>query len=376
MGKCRRDSAESTSDTIKVLFCTNVFEKTSNGPAKFAHLLLENAKSANMEVYILTEDISETSDKVYKLHINIPKLFKPLGQFIRMFKYHSAAMEIHKKKPYDFLVYNNALVGIWSSIKFSYTIGMINDDNNASSYLKNVFTGKETLNKKHLFHFLEYIVFRSFSKIIVNSNYLKQYLLKAYKHKRDNIYILYKGIDLNSTIASKQRIIRSILFLKSDYLRGGLFDLIDAIKKMDVKPNLTIIGPPKSLHTEISNSLNQHCESLFILEYATQMEVFAFMEKHEIFCVPSHKEALGVANLEAMAAGCKIVSTKVGGIPEAVGNTGVSWLVSPNNPKELKKAIEEAFNTDIASNRVEVIEHLQNFSAQKVVKKFRAILQN
>lgn len=380
MGKSRRNSAKSTSDTIKVLFCTNAFEKTTNGPAMFAQLLLRNAASTGMELRILTEDVTDSAINVYKLPLHISKFARPFGQFIRMGKYHKFAMGLQKSFPFDYLVYNNALVGLWSIIKYPGTVGMINDYSNASSRLKNVIIEKRSLNKRQLFHFVEKISVRLCEKIIVNSEYSKKYLSNTYHARGNKFHILHKGINNNliDRVSSKEtkRTKNSILFVKTDFKLGGLFDLIDAINLLNFKIQLTIIGPPDEYHESLYEKVKKNCSTLVIKDHASQEEIFDTMLKHEIFCVPSHKEAFGVANVEAMACGCKIVSTKVGGIPEAVGCTGVGWLVSPNNPKELNKAIEEAFNTDIDSKRIQVADHLQNFTTTRVVQKFRSILEN
>ncbi len=60
----------------------------------------------------------------------------------------------------------------------------------------------------------------------------------------------------------------------------------------------------------------------------------------EIFCGLSRSEALGNVFLEAQAAGCAVVATRVGGIPEIVldGQTGV--LVAPDNPSAAAAAID------------------------------------
>ena len=82
-----------------------------------------------------------------------------------------------------------------------------------------------------------------------------------------------------------------------------------------------------------------------------------------------------MANIEAMACGCKIVSSNIGGIPEAVGNTGASWLVSPGAPSQLRDAIMIAFETDIVSYKSKVEEHLLQFSAPVVIKNFKNIIE-
>jgi len=59
----------------------------------------------------------------------------------------------------------------------------------------------------------------------------------------------------------------------------------------------------------------------------------------DVFVLPSHQEGLGLAIIEAMAAGLPVVATRVGGIPEVVveGETGL--LVEPGNPPELAEVI-------------------------------------
>jgi len=59
----------------------------------------------------------------------------------------------------------------------------------------------------------------------------------------------------------------------------------------------------------------------------------------DVFVLPSHQEGLGLAIIEAMAAGLPVVATRAGGIPEVVieGETGL--LVEPGNPPELAEAI-------------------------------------
>jgi glycosyltransferase involved in cell wall biosynthesis len=59
----------------------------------------------------------------------------------------------------------------------------------------------------------------------------------------------------------------------------------------------------------------------------------------DVFVLPSRREALGVAALEAMAAGLPVVATAVGGIPEMVRSGREGVLVPADHPNELAAAL-------------------------------------
>jgi glycosyltransferase involved in cell wall biosynthesis len=58
-----------------------------------------------------------------------------------------------------------------------------------------------------------------------------------------------------------------------------------------------------------------------------------------IYVLPSHNENLPVSILEAMAAGLPVVSTRVGGIPDAVRHGTEGLLVTPGAREELAQAL-------------------------------------
>ncbi len=59
----------------------------------------------------------------------------------------------------------------------------------------------------------------------------------------------------------------------------------------------------------------------------------------DVFCMPSRREGLPLALLEALAAGCAAVTTPVGGIPEVVGAGQMAMVVPTENPEALAVAI-------------------------------------
>ena len=68
-------------------------------------------------------------------------------------------------------------------------------------------------------------------------------------------------------------------------------------------------------------------------------DVAAFLANVDIFVLPSLYEGLGVAVLEAMAAGKPIVSSRVGGIPELIRHRESGLLVAAGSAESLADAI-------------------------------------
>ena len=64
-----------------------------------------------------------------------------------------------------------------------------------------------------------------------------------------------------------------------------------------------------------------------------------FFASVDLLAMPSLYEGLGVAALEAMAAGRPVVATRVGGLPESVVDGTTGFLVPPRNPAALAEAI-------------------------------------
>ena len=68
-------------------------------------------------------------------------------------------------------------------------------------------------------------------------------------------------------------------------------------------------------------------------------DVDAVLASLDVFVLPSWQEALPLALLEAMHAGCAIVASRVGGIPEAIRHEAEGLLVEPRRPDELAAAL-------------------------------------
>jgi glycosyltransferase involved in cell wall biosynthesis len=69
----------------------------------------------------------------------------------------------------------------------------------------------------------------------------------------------------------------------------------------------------------------------------------------DAYVMPSRSEALGIALIEAMASGCQVIGTDVGGIPEIITDPSVGTLVRPEDPADLADAMTRAVLRDDGS---------------------------
>jgi glycosyltransferase involved in cell wall biosynthesis len=70
-----------------------------------------------------------------------------------------------------------------------------------------------------------------------------------------------------------------------------------------------------------------------------QANVAQTMARWDLLAMPSLEEGLGLAVLEAMAAGLPVVASEVGGLSEVVKHGETGWLVAAGEPEALANAI-------------------------------------
>ncbi|MCF0056742.1 glycosyltransferase family 4 protein [Dyadobacter sp. CY356] len=373
---------------MKILFCTNTFENVVNGPSKFANYLLEiNHRFQHVEIRILTEDISTDSlaqykNKVFRLDLKLNFHTKTWGFVYRMFPYYQACLKVRAEYMFDMVVFNNAITGIWSAIKFNLpVIGMINDDNSASISWQN-FDGSRRWFRHFIFKFFERTAFVFESGIIVNSHFLHDLLSGIYRPEPSKLQILHKGIRINGPRPLQLPSLNApvkILFVKSDFKRGGLFDLLDALNLLkDISLELQIVGPKLIHKQEVLERNNSANVMINFIGPASEEVVNKLMLKKDFLIIPARQEAFGVANIEALATGLSVITSNVGGIPEVMDSGKNGWMIVPGNPQALAKIIKHAIENPQErlvkqQNGYDFV--CQNFSYEQVLNRFLEILE-
>ena len=122
-----------------------------------------------------------------------------------------------------------------------------------------------------------------------------------------------------------------LLFVGNDVERKGLGDLIAAVEELDGLVELDVVTG-----AEVAGSARVRVHRG--IEGATP-QLAAMYARAEALALPSRADASPWVVLEALAAGLPVLGTRVGAIPEMVGDAGI--LVEPGNREELAAGLRE-----------------------------------
>ncbi len=218
--------------------------------------------------------------------------------------------------------------------------------------------------------------------IICVSEADRQAALKQKLINQDKISVIYNGISQIKFLDKTQA--RQNLGLPSDkfiigcvsnfYKTKGIDVLIEAagLLPTDVKEKIQVAiigeGPEKEKLQATSYKLQANIKLLNKIENANN-----YLKAFDVFVIPSRKEGFPFALLEAMQAGLPIIASNVGGMPEALGNTGI--LIPPDDPTALAEAIinltnDELKQTDLSAK---ALERSKLFTEEKMLTETQAI---
>lgn len=96
-------------------------------------------------------------------------------------------------------------------------------------------------------------------------------------------------------------------------------------------------GPEEGRLAEVARAAGVADRVFFLGQREDVADILASLD---VFAHPSRTEGLGQVIAEALSAGCRVVASRTGGIPEVVGEAGL--LVEPERPEELAAAIRRS----------------------------------
>ncbi|HUC24088.1 MAG TPA: glycogen synthase [Streptosporangiaceae bacterium] len=172
----------------------------------------------------------------------------------------------------------------------------------------------------------------------------------------DRVRVIYNGIDANQYRPDHGRDVLdrfgidpaepSVVFVGRVTRQKGLPVLLRAAEWIDPSAQLVLCAgqaDTAELQAEVTG-LVEHLRAsrsgvIWLPGMLAKSEVIQILSHATVFVCPSEYEPLGIVNLEAMACGCAVVASAVGGIPEVVADGETGRLVQPGDERALATAI-------------------------------------
>lgn len=186
----------------------------------------------------------------------------------------------------------------------------------------------------------------------------------------NDIRTIYAGLDIDSikNVVCTEKENHYILSLRRLVASKGIDVLIRAFKEVNKQyPNVKLLiageGQEEPNLRSIVKTLNLESSVDFLGSVSFDRGV-SLLKGAICTVVPSISEGGGLVNVEAQAAFCPVVASRVGGIPEYVKDCESGLLFEPGDYKELSEKIIILMSNEILRNKLIQggLEHAKNFS--------------
>lgn len=224
---------------------------------------------------------------------------------------------------------------------------------------------------------------RRFTAVVAISKATREYLFQAEKIKPQKVKIIYNGVDVekfyrpNAKIFKKEELV--IVCVGRLAKEKGQKHLLRACRFLPFANwRLLLVGDgPKRKELEML------AENLAIrdkVKFSGNVDdVRPYLDLADVFVLPSISEGLSLVILEAALAGKFIVASRVGGVPEIVGDRQNGLLFEPKKAEQLVKHL--VWINDNREKAALLAKDLQqfvaeNFSLQKTVAQYQKLYED
>jgi glycosyltransferase involved in cell wall biosynthesis len=150
------------------------------------------------------------------------------------------------------------------------------------------------------------------------------------------IHVIENPLSLNPLALNAQTEITQFIFVGRLSPEKGAAELILALKDLSERDwKLTIVGD--GIERERVNALITPEIGSKIHMVGFQKDVASYLSQSHALVMPSHREGLPMALIEAICMGLPVIGSRVGALPDLVTPNGI--LVTPQNSTELTQAL-------------------------------------
>jgi glycosyltransferase involved in cell wall biosynthesis len=229
--------------------------------------------------------------------------------------------------------------------------------------------------------FLLRMVDRISTKIVVNSKEIQRHLIEDLGVPGELTYLCYNGVELGEfhpggrerrpELKDAKLVIGIVCALREE---KGLAFLVEAFAKVRAEQDamkLVIVGDGamRARIEALRGTLG--LQDQLVLAPATS-EVAAWMRSIDIFVLPSTSESFSNSLLEAMACGCCVIGSRVGGTPELIAENESGLLFNSGDVGGLVECLRKVIRDAELRNRfADAAAHraATEFSMERAVKR-------
>uniref|UniRef100_A0A7C5UT94 Glycosyltransferase n=1 Tax=candidate division CPR3 bacterium TaxID=2268181 RepID=A0A7C5UT94_UNCC3 len=246
---------------------------------------------------------------------------------------------------------------------------------------------------KKLAFLLDKLTFSLSQGYISNSKSAVEFLVKN-GYNREKFWVIHNGINIEEFSLSLNResikqhyklplskpVITCVANLRSEKGHKDLILALNYLKKAGKTFVALFIGEGEMEQDLINSvkSLNLDNDILFLGSRSTK-EIANLLSVTDIFVLSSLREGLPTSIIEAMASGCPVVATRVGGVPELVVDGETGFLITPGDVKELTlKLMLLLNNSELRANMgmAGKSRAVTQFSLHKMVAEYESLYKN
>lgn len=381
---------------LHICIVTQQYGKITSGPGVHARLLVESLLKDGHRITLIAPHTQQPDLEQGFTFIPVPDpiLSGNQARWIALaLSFARTLRALQKSDPPDLIHFTDAREAFFTRTSIP-TIGNINDTYAAellspADYRQNYEDWFARWVYYRFVHLTEIWNLPRLQAVIANSQFTARVVQQQYPRAARNLFQCYKAIPAEYFTPALQ--LRQsnpkggapvVLYVGTNMQRKGVPDLIRAAPAIvdsvpDVLFWLVGLDPAIPALQSLARQLNV-ANHFYFLGWKSRTELIKLYARATIFAMPSLTEALGIALLEAMAAGVPVISTRVGGIPEIITDGVNGRLVPPRNPPILAAAIIELLqNSALQSQfRQAALDTLPRFSVQAMMQCTTAIYEH
>lgn len=208
-------------------------------------------------------------------------------------------------------------------------------------------------------------------KIVSASEFLKKLIQQ---HIDVPVEIIQNGyspyVDMSESCVKQNR----VLVVTRMFQRKGVQHFIEALNGLDHDWEIVVAGDGPYLPS-LKNQARLAGLNIRFTGYIQGRELLDLYESAKVFVFPSLQENFPVVLLEAMQAGCAIITTNADGCAEVIGDAGVS--VDPERPDQIRDALIALMRDEerIASYRRAGQRRIDRFRWPRIAAQYETVLQ-